>query len=298
MQELTIVGSRPSESILYLPLITEQSVLGILTVQSFTKQAYTEQHRDTLRVLASYIAIALGNARVHEQLNGRNKDILREKQELEHVYDQISYMANHDNLTRLPNRRLLDELMQVALYQAQRRNQTLALLYIDLDDFKSINDNLGHEVGDAVLRTVADRLKAALRAMDIVARVGGDEFIVVIQDVKDADGVARVAEKIITNLSEAMELMGHTCSVGASVGVSLYPKHGQTLDELTKQADSAMYHAKNRGKGIFVFAGAPPPMQARRAEPLLETTAAPLSPAAPRGANRSPVRVSREPAAA
>jgi diguanylate cyclase (GGDEF)-like protein len=232
-------------------------MLGTLTVQSYKKQAYTEQHLETLRVLASYITVALSNARVHERLDDKTKDILREKQELEHVYDQISHMANHDNLTRLPNRRLLQELTRVALHQAQRQSQTLALLYLDLDGFKPINDSLGHEVGDFVLKTVADRLKAALRTMDIVARIGGDEFAVIVQDARDPAGLERVAQKIIDGLGKPMELMGHTCRVGASIGISLFPKHGRTLGELAERADEAMSIAKSMGKGNFVFARDP-----------------------------------------
>ena len=178
---------------------------------------------------------------------------LGEKKALEVAYQQISHMANHDNLTALPNRRLLKELFDKTMQQADRRKEYAAILYIDLDRFKPVNDNYGHEVGDQVLKIVADRLLSSLRAMDIVARIGGDEFLAVLQGVNSKKSVQRVAEKIIRRISEPIETVSHVCHIGASIGICFYPADGKNLEELIRKGDAAMYRAKGKGKGTHAF---------------------------------------------
>ena len=161
---------------------------------------------------------------------------------------KLEYMANHDHLTGLPNRVLFIDRLQQALATARREGTKAALLYLDLDRFKPINDELGHEIGDAVLIEVARRMRDAVRETDTVARIGGDEFVIVLS------GLSRneVAEKVATKLLEAIPLpirvSGHRCEVGVSIGIALYPEHGDSVDKLTSAADSAMYQAKEAGR--------------------------------------------------
>jgi diguanylate cyclase (GGDEF)-like protein len=246
------VGS-PAQSLIYLPLSLGQKQIGVLTVQSFRANTYTESHVELLRALASYIAIALENSRIHEQLSEMHSENLGEKKALEVAYQQISHMANHDNLTALPNRRLLKELFDKTMQQADRRKEYAAILYIDLDRFKPVNDNHGHEVGDEVLKVVAERLLASLRAMDIVARIGGDEFLAVLQGVGNQKSAERVAEKIIRKISEPIEVRKLTCHIGASIGICFYPADGRNLEELIRKGDAAMYRAKEKGRGTHAF---------------------------------------------
>ncbi|MBS2035623.1 EAL domain-containing protein [bacterium] len=175
-------------------------------------------------------------------------------------------LAYTDAITGLPNRKLFHDRLLRAVSRARRNQSELALLYIDLDRFKIINDTLGHEAGDQVLKVVADRLLANLRGTDTVARLGGDEFAALLEGAGQRD-VARLAEKLIAAVCEPIEVSGRSVSVGASVGASLYPRHGFTVDGLLRAADVAMYKSKHNGKGRVSWAQAEDDEQAReRAE--------------------------------
>ncbi|WP_374562901.1 PAS-domain containing protein [Ideonella sp.] len=167
--------------------------------------------------------------------------------------ERIRYLATHDGLTGLPNRVWFSELLQLAIQTAQRHGRRFAVLFIDLDQFKSINDTLGHEVGDELLKAVALRLKACLRGADVVARLGGDEFVVLQQDIQSTEDVATVARKILATLCEPVEIHDLNCRVTASIGICLYPDDAQDERTLMKNADVAMYLAKERGKNNFQF---------------------------------------------
>jgi diguanylate cyclase (GGDEF)-like protein len=166
---------------------------------------------------------------------------------------RIQYLATHDDLTGLPNRTMFNTVLNMAFNTAQRYQRCFALVFIDLDRFKVINDTLGHEAGDALLRQVARRLKACLRASDLVARLGGDEFVVLVQEITEAAQAAAVAQKILSAINQPLVLMGQECRVTASVGVSLYPAHAQDELTLMKNADLAMYLAKEEGKNNYQF---------------------------------------------
>ncbi len=140
------------------------------------------------------------------------------------------------------------------LARARRAKTMAALLFVDLDDFKPINDTLGHKAGDEVLRQIAKRLTSRLREIDTVARIGGDEFTVVLADVAEKEAVSKMAKKLIGALSEPFSIDGKKVSLGASIGVALYPRHAETPEDLLIQADNAMYAAKENGKGQFIFA--------------------------------------------
>jgi diguanylate cyclase (GGDEF)-like protein len=177
----------------------------------------------------------------------------RESQEKVEHAQRVEYLAYHDGLTALPNRSLFNKLLGQAIRHAQRDSTQLAVAFIDLDRFKQINDTLGHEAGDALLKEVAKRLKACLRDSDTVARLGGDEFVVLLTDLQQERHTATVAQKIIATIAQPFMLLGHEFRVTASVGISTYPAHGLDEQTLTKNADIAMYQAKEDGKNTFQF---------------------------------------------
>jgi diguanylate cyclase (GGDEF)-like protein len=168
---------------------------------------------------------------------------------------RLETLALHDPLTGLANRRLLEDRVRMTLKHARRERGQMALLYLDLDGFKAVNDNLGHHAGDVLLQQVAERLQGAVRADDTVARLGGDEFMVALSRVAGAKEAARVADKIIEALAEPYELEGAAARVTASIGLALYPEHGDNADALMQGADAALYEAKESGKNAYRIAG-------------------------------------------
>ena len=167
---------------------------------------------------------------------------------------RIAHMAHHDALTGLPNRVLLRDRIQQAIAQAHRNGTQLAVLFLDLDRFKTINDSLGHQLGDRLLQSVASRILVCVREGDTVSRVGGDEFVIVIPGIGAASPTRpRVAAKILEVLARAFHLHGNDLHVSASIGISLYPADGADAETLMRNADTAMYHAKDAGRGNFQF---------------------------------------------
>jgi diguanylate cyclase (GGDEF)-like protein/PAS domain S-box-containing protein len=166
---------------------------------------------------------------------------------------ELYKLAHHDILTDLPNRVLLEDRLQQAKALSHRTNSQFALLFLDLDRFKLVNDTLGHTVGDELLRLVAARLKRTLRETDTVARIGGDEFIVLLSSVKDRGDVVSLADKILKSMAQALKLRDHELFISASLGVCMYPDDGQDADEMMKKADIAMYHAKALGRNNVQF---------------------------------------------
>lgn len=166
---------------------------------------------------------------------------------------QIRYMALHDVLTGLPNRALLHDRLAQAIALARRHRQKIAVLMLDLDHFKSVNDSLGHSVGDRLLEAVSKRLQACLRASDIVARLGGDEFVIALPEVTDNQNIEQVAHKVLTALAEPIQIEGHELATSASIGISQYPSDGENSEALLQGADAAMYEAKKTGRGTCCF---------------------------------------------
>jgi diguanylate cyclase (GGDEF)-like protein len=169
---------------------------------------------------------------------------------LEHQ-EEMAYLAHHDPLSGLPNRMLFFRQLDQALAEAERDACALAVLFVDLDHFKEINDQLGHAMGDQVLHTVARRLRHAVRSQDMVARLGGDEFIILLGGMLDENDLPAIALKIQDSLHETMTLDGQALSVGASIGISVFPRDGGTAEELVHHADQAMYEAKTHGRNTF-----------------------------------------------
>ena len=167
--------------------------------------------------------------------------------------ERLRYLADHDTLTGLPMRRVFQEKLMSALAIARRNHSKAAVLFIDLDGFKNINDTLGHNIGDILLVKVAERLTQCIREVDTVARLGGDEFIIVLNDIQSRDDVSLVAQKIIDAMSSAFTISGKVAAIGASVGVALYPDHEKEPDMLIKKADDMMYAVKRKGKNNYAF---------------------------------------------
>jgi diguanylate cyclase (GGDEF)-like protein/PAS domain S-box-containing protein len=176
-------------------------------------------------------------------------DITAQKQ----AEENLRYLANYDALTGLPNRSLLMDRILHGIDQAKREKRSLALCFIDLDKFKQVNDSLGHDVGDLLLKQVAKRLTSTLRLTDTVARLGGDEFVVLLESYKDDNNVSHVARKMLKAISEPMQLGNQTLSVSPSIGIALYPEDAADARELLKHADVAMYYAKDSGRNNFQF---------------------------------------------
>jgi diguanylate cyclase (GGDEF)-like protein len=163
----------------------------------------------------------------------------------------VTYLANHDALTGLPNRTLFYDRLGQSLARAHREGESIAVLFIDLDGFKLINDTLGHDSGDILLREVADRIMSCVRESDTVARMGGDEFTVILMNIRPPLSSEYVARKIIDALTLPFMLNGKESCITASVGIAIYPDNGDSASALVKLADAAMYLAKNSGKNCY-----------------------------------------------
>ena len=165
----------------------------------------------------------------------------------------MAHLAHHDCLTGLPNRALLIERISQAIAQANRHGKRLALLFIDLDNFKRINDSLGHAAGDQLLRLVAERLTACVRAMDTVSRQGGDEFVMLLTEIEQPQDAAQVVDKLRASLALPYLIAGHDLHITLSAGISTFPDDGIDTDTLMQKADTAMYHAKASGRDSYLF---------------------------------------------
>jgi len=221
------------------PLKVRGKIAGIMLFLSAEINTFTPEFVDLLQRLADNVSFAL-----------ENFDRADEKHRAD---ERIEYLASHDSLTGLPNREMFNGLLRHTIDTARRSGRWFALLFIDLDRFKIINDSLGHDAGDMLLAEVASRLRGALRASDIVARLGGDEFVVILDATSDRGDVERVASHLLSVLGRSMQLSGHECHTTASIGIALYPEHGDDAATLTKNADMAMYQAKEDGKNSFRF---------------------------------------------
>lgn len=167
--------------------------------------------------------------------------------------ERIQYLATHDGLTNLPNRTLFAEILNRTIQSSLRYNRKFAVLFIDLDRFKLINDTLGHEAGDMLLKLISDRLTQCLRTSDVIARLGGDEFVVLVHEVNDPKYVVTVADKILSSIVQPIMLLDQECRVTASIGICMYPANGQDEQSMMKNADVAMYRAKEEGKNNYQF---------------------------------------------
>jgi diguanylate cyclase (GGDEF)-like protein/PAS domain S-box-containing protein len=195
-----------------------------------------------LRVRERTTELALANALLQQEIEERRQ-----------IEAQVRHLANHDALTELPNRRLLVDRLAQAMAAARRNSGRIAVLFIDLDHFKPINDSLGHRVGDLLLQAIAKRLCSLLRECDTVARVGGDEFVLVLPDVAGRDATGALAQRILDAMLQAYPVEGHALHVTPSIGISLYPCDAEDVSTLLDRADAAMYQAKKLGRRNYQF---------------------------------------------
>lgn len=213
------------------PLETQHGIIGALLVKSHPDcPHYDERDKELLQFVSTQVAAAI---------------------ERKQLYDRLKSMAQYDQLTQIPNRMLLQERLQQSLERARNSKGRLALLYLDLDKFKLVNDTLGHAAGDLLLQEVAHRLKQCVRETDTVARIGGDEFVVLLDRVNNSDDAGKVAEKICKTLNVPMVLKGHDWQIQPSIGIATYPENATDLAQLFRHADEAMYSAKKSGGNRF-----------------------------------------------
>ncbi len=209
-----------------VPLKSHKGTIGVLVVKSYLGGArYSEKDKELLQFVSTQIATAI---------------------ERRQMQARLQYMAQYDQLTDLPNRGFLHDRLNTALARARREQGRLAVLYLDLDKFKQVNDTFGHAVGDILLQEVAQRLRHCVRESDTVARIGGDEFVVLLECLQLPEHAALVAEKIRSALQQPLNIDGHRLSVVPSIGIALYPEHGEGEQQLLKYADQAMYVAKKQ----------------------------------------------------
>ncbi|MBL0141779.1 MAG: EAL domain-containing protein [Betaproteobacteria bacterium] len=205
-------------------------------------------HKDGSRIVVEQTGKVMPYKDKHYRMT-----VIRDIRDRKEAEARIHFLAHHDTLTGLPNRALLMDRIEFILASARRRESKVGILFIDLDNFKTVNDSLGHAAGDALLRLVASRLEGALRSVDVISRLGGDEFLVVLPDLEDEQSPAAVADKLLAAVSEPVVLEGHDLTVSPSIGIAVFPRDGANADTLIKNADAAMYLAKDRGRSNYQF---------------------------------------------
>lgn len=246
---------------LFIPLIHNHQVLGMFSLQSAIENRFTHDELDLLTSLAPFVAITLSNALSHQRLSELNQALTHEKTQIETAHQRIEHMANHDTLTGLPNRRLLAEFVEDKVLCANAHGVGFYLVYIDLDGFKPVNDRYGHRVGDKVLTVLSHRLRDSLRKTDFAARVGGDEFIIIVDDFDNRSALDAFIRRILNVIEKPVHVGQDRLGVSASIGVARYGQHGADLDHLMHHADLAMYGIKRSGKGGIAYADALLPIQ-------------------------------------
>ncbi|MDQ6965307.1 MAG: sensor domain-containing diguanylate cyclase, partial [Mariprofundaceae bacterium] len=214
-----------------LPILAENQLLGVLNIYLPENHTGSEPEHIYLKTVADTLACIIDR----KQGEGR-----------------MQHLAHNDLLTGLPNRTLFLQQLEISLELAKRHEDKFALMFIDLDCFKKVNDTLGHDIGDLLLREVAIRLQLCVRKTDTIARLGGDEFTVIMSRITQAGQPARVADKIIRSLGSVFTLAGKDVRIGCSIGIALYPNDSEDTSTLLKQADSAMYRAKKH-RNLFSF---------------------------------------------
>lgn len=230
----------PMKSLLAVPISHGDRVYGrIYLSDKFNGEPFSHDDEVLAQSFSNSLSLVLDNA--------------REMAEIEKARQHLDYMAHFDALTRLPNRILFNDRLHQAILQAHRHEGVVAVMFIDLDNFKNVNDTLGHSLGDKLLVEVADRISSCLREEDTVARLGGDEFIVMLPSLNDQISAGQIARKILMGLGNGFDIAEHSVFVSASIGISLYPDDALEVEQLMAAADSAMYHAKKLGKGNFQF---------------------------------------------
>jgi diguanylate cyclase (GGDEF)-like protein/PAS domain S-box-containing protein len=232
----------------FVPPDERPKVADVIRSGAETRYESAILHRDGTRVPVEFIVRTLERDGERQRMS-----IVRDLRDRQAAQQRIHFLAHHDPLTGLYNRTAFMEHLDVHLRRAERHNERLALLFIDLDNFKRVNDSLGHTQGDQVLITVADRLTAALRTSDVVGRFGGDEFMVLLPDVERIENVRVVLDALLNVVEVPVRADGRALTVTPSIGVAMFPEHGRSAAELIQHADTAMYGAKRQGRAGYEF---------------------------------------------
>ena len=177
--------------------------------------------------------------------------VSREISERKMYEEKLTYKAYHDTLTGLPNRRMFKERLKQSIKEAEKYNRNMAVMYMDMDKFKNINDTFGHDVGDELLKQFAQRVKECIRESDIFARQGGDEFTILLSEIQNEQEAILIANRIFSSLQEPWNIGKHVFNTTSSIGIAFYPKDGRTRHELVKSADTALYEAKESGRNNY-----------------------------------------------
>ena len=231
-------------SIISLPLKIGTKVLGVMNVALKHAHTFTEDEIRALEFLGDQASIGIQNAKLYEQAQQEISDRIRAEKAIKHL-------ANHDALTGLPNRRLFNERINLEIARAQRNKQKIGIMLFDLDHLKKVNDSYGHNVGDLLLQAVAQRLLGLLRKSDTVARMGGDEFLLILPEMHQPQDAIQTGERILNALSTPFLLEGYEVSITTSIGISFFPDDGDDVNTLVKNADIAMYKAKEKGGNVY-----------------------------------------------
>lgn len=203
----------------------------------------------TVRWMSANARLSYGKNGIPFRMIGTTVDITERKR----LEEEITHMAHHDMLTGLPNKRLFQDIVNLEMAQARRNRRRLALLFLDLDRFKEINDTFGHNAGDELLREVSKRIRTEIRKSDVAARIGGDEFNIILPDIVRAEDITRIARKIMDSFKHTFTVAGYHLEITASIGISVYPDDAEDMTILFRYADIAMYHAKELGRNTFQF---------------------------------------------
>ncbi|MGC4018843.1 MAG: diguanylate cyclase [Muricomes sp.] len=249
-----------SKSLLCMPVIHRGDLKGILYLENrLIEGAFDERCLEALRIISAQLAISLDNSYLYSNLqelvDGRTKELREEIKTREKIEEQLVYMANHDTLTNLANRRMFHNHLEASMKAAAKEGGTIAVLFVDLDGFKYINDRYGHDAGDMVLISTAGRLTSIVRSCDMVSRLGGDEFVLIIEKVENRKRIEILCERLIDVIKQPIEIdeAGTKVVVTSSIGISISELDGSTAEELINNADKAMYVAKNNGKNQYTF---------------------------------------------
>ncbi|MCW8970917.1 MAG: diguanylate cyclase [Rhodospirillales bacterium] len=229
-----------------------------LTALGDTGHAFMIEVHDITAHRKAVMSLHKLNMELEQRVSDRTRELSEEVDRRRKAEEQMSYLARHDALTGLPNRSLMMGLLDNEIRHATRDQTTLALMFIDLDGFKAINDTMGHDAGDELLKQVSERLDDSVRVSDTVARFGGDEFVICCPKAGTETDIAGIARKILATLEAPFDLDGREGKIGASIGIAVFPQHGRDVDALLLAADDCMYAVKAAGKNAYTFSGRPP----------------------------------------
>ncbi len=248
------IVKRQCKSLLCLPIINRGELGGILYLENnLAPHAFTRTQTRILQLLTTQAISSLEISRYYARVQNLNRSLEEEIEERKRTESKFEFLANHDALTDLPNRRLFQDRVNQAILRADRNGGRVAVLFLDLDQFKNINDTLSHHVGDLLLQQVAQRLSKVVRQEDTLGRLGGDEYVLLMEGDFNLRDLSKVSNKLLGSFSETFHVQGHDLYPTSSLGISIYPDDASDADQLMRNADAAMYQAKQMGRNNFQF---------------------------------------------